>query len=340
MTGRLFAVGLEGPRLSALERAILSGAAPWGVILFRRNLESLAELERLAGELRGLGIAHLLLDQEGGPVDRLRELVAPAPALRRLGGADAARRAGLATGAMLARLGFDVDLAPVVDRAVEGAGSLVLGDRCAGEDPVEIVRVAGAFLEGLQARGVGGCLKHFPGLGRATLDTHAALPIVPRDPVEEVRDLEPFRRLMDRAGAVMVSHAAGPDGIPASLSPEVATRWLRGGLRFEGAAFSDDLEMGALAEFGGLPERCARASAAGCDLLLVCRRIEEYPACVDAIERGVPASRRGEAAARLDAYAADLGRLRATAGPPRETLADVRAEFVALAGGADRPSSA
>ena len=332
MTGRLFAVGLEGPRLTAPEREILSAAPPWGVILFRRNLETLAELERLAGDLRELGIPHLLLDQEGGPVDRLRDLVAPAPALGRLGGNGAARRAGLATGAMLSRLGFDVDLAPVVDRAVEGAGSLVLGERCAGNDPKEIVRVAGEFLEGLHARGIGGCLKHFPGLGRATLDTHAALPIVPRDAVEEVRDLEPFRRLMDRAGAVMVSHAAGPDGAPASLSPEVASRWLRGGLRFEGAAFSDDLEMGALSGFGGLPEHCERASAAGCDLLLVCRRIEEYPACVEAVERGVAAPRRTEAAARLEAYAAHLGRLRAAAGPTRETLAEVRAEFAALAG--------
>ena len=339
MTGRLFAVGLEGPRLSAREREILSAAPPWGVILFRRNLESLVELESLAGELRELGIAHLLLDQEGGPVDRLKDLVAPAPALRRLAGSGAARRAGLATGAMLARLGFDVDLAPVVDRAVPGAGSLVLGDRCAGEDPTEIVRVAGAFLEGLQARGVGGCLKHFPGLGRATLDTHAALPIVPRDPIEEVRDLEPFRRLMDRAGAVMVSHAAGPDGAPASLSPEVATRWLRGGLRFEGAAFSDDLEMGALSGFGGLPERCVRASAAGCDLLLVCRRLEEYPACVDAVERGVAANRRNEAAARLEGYAAAVASLRAAAGPPPETLAEVRAEFAALGDEAGRSTA-
>jgi beta-N-acetylhexosaminidase len=331
VTARLFAVGLEGPRLSAREREILSASPPWGVILFRRNLESLDALERLVGDLRGLGIAHLLLDQEGGPVDRLRDLVGPAPALRRLAASGESRRAGLATGAMLSRLGFDVDLAPVVDRAVAGAGSLVLGERCASDDPVEIVAAAGGFLDGLHARGVGGCLKHFPGLGRATLDTHAALPIVPRDPVEEVRDLEPFRMLLERAGAVMVSHAAGPDGTPASLAPDVATRWLRGGLRFAGAAFSDDLEMGALAGFGGLPQRCARASQSGCDLLLVCRRIEEYPACLEAVDRDVAATRRTEAAARLDAYAAHLERIRTAAGPARETLAEVRAEFAALA---------
>jgi beta-N-acetylhexosaminidase len=331
VSARLFAVGLEGPRLAPREREILAAAPPWGVILFRRNLEDLAELGRLVEALRGLGVAHLLLDQEGGPVDRLRDLVAPAPALRRLAAGDSARRAGLATGAMLARLGFDVDLAPVVDRSVEGAGSLVLGDRCAGADPTEIVRTAGAFLEGLHARGVGGCLKHFPGLGRAALDTHAALPIVPRDRAQEALDLAPFRALMDLAGAVMVSHAAGPDGVPASLSPAVATQRLREEIGFTGAAFSDDLEMGALSGFGGLPERCARASGAGCDLLLVCRRIEEYPACADAVERGVPENRRSEAAGRLQTYAERIARLRAAAGPPPETLAEVRAEFAALA---------
>ncbi len=331
MSARLFAVGLEGPRLAPRESEILSAAPPWGVILFRRNLDGLAELGRLTDELRGLGVAHFLLDQEGGPVDRLKDLVAPAPALRRLAAGDSARRAGLATGAMLARLGFDVDLAPVVDRSVAGAGSLVLGDRCAGADPAEIVRTAGAFLEGLHARGVGGCLKHFPGLGRAALDTHAALPIVPLDPAEEERDLAPFRALMGLAGAVMVSHAAGPDGVPASLSRPVATGRLRKEVGFTGAAFSDDLEMGALSGFGGLPERCARASAAGCDLLLLCRRIEEYPASLEAVERGVPQSRRSEAAVRLDAYADRLARLRADAGPPPETLAEVRAEFAVLA---------
>lgn len=331
MTGRLFAVGLEGPSLSRREGEILAAAPPWGVILFRRNLDSIGALERLVAELSGLGVRHLLVDQEGGPVDRLRDLVAPAPSLRRLAQNGTARAAGLATGAMLARLGFDVDLAPVVDRAVEGAGSLVLGERCASDDPREIVAAAGDFLDGLHARGVGGCLKHFPGLGRATLDTHAALPVVHRDAVEEVRDLEPFRALMDRAGAVMVSHAAGPGGTPATLSPEIATRWLRGGLRFDGAAFSDDLEMGALSGFGELPERCARASFAGCDLLLVCRRIEQYPACVDAVESNVPRARREEAGARLARYAVRLEELRRAAGPPRASLAEIRAELAALA---------
>ena len=181
MSSRLFAVGLAGAALEPSEREILAKSPPWGVILFRRNLESLDALGRLVADLRGLGIAHLLLDQEGGPVDRLRDLVAPAPSLQVVARRGVARRAGSVAGAMLARLGFDVDLAPVVDRGLDGAGALVLGQRCASADTEEIERGAGDFLDGLHSQGVGGCLKHFPGLGRAALDTHKALPVLPRD---------------------------------------------------------------------------------------------------------------------------------------------------------------
>ena len=257
--------------------------------------------------------------------------MAPTPSFQRTAGAGTARRAGAAVGAMLSRFGFDVDLAPVVDRAVSGGGALVLGERTAAAGPEAIVAAAGAFLDGLHSQGVGGCLKHFPGLGRAALDTHKALPVVPPDPAEDALDLAPFRQLMERARAVMISHAAGADGLPASLSPGVATALLRTGLGFSGAAFSDDLEMGALDAFGDLPERCVRAAVAGCDLLLVCRRIEEYPACVEAVERSVLGARRAEATARLDAYGAHVGSLRRAAGTPEITLAAIRAELKSLA---------
>ena len=169
---------------------------------------------------------------------------------------------------------------------------------------------AGTSVSGLSARGVAGCLKHCPGLGRARLDTHKALPVLESDPHQLALDLAPFDALMSQARAIMVSHAASDDGLPASLSPEWATTHLRDILGFEGAAFSDDLEMDALAAFGELPERSARAALAGCDLLFVCRRIEEYGACVEAVERDVPVARRAEAAERLEAYAAHVDSLR------------------------------
>ncbi len=331
MTSRLFAVGLAGPALEPAEREILVAHPPWGVILFRRNIEDDEGLAKLVGALREVEVRHLFLDQEGGPVDRLRELLGPAPSLRRTARMATSRRAGAIAGAALAAFGFDVDLAPVVDRALEGAGALVLGERCASADPAEIIRATGEFLDGLHSAGVGGCLKHFPGLGRARVDTHRSLPIVSHDAAEETLDLAPFRALMERARAVMISHAAGPDGIPASLSRARATVLLRGGLGFRGAAFSDDLEMGALEAFGEMPERCARAAEAGCDLLFVCRRIQTYPACVETVERLVPRFRRDEAARRLDAYAEHLEALRRAAGPALTTLAAIRAELRSFA---------
>lgn len=311
MSSRLFGVGVEGTSLTPREREILAAHPPYGAILFRRNIESASQLQALIEDLRGLGARVLFLDQEGGPVDRLRDLLAPAPSLQKVAAAPgAARRAGELAGRSLSRLGFDADLAPVVDRGLPGAGALVLGERAASADPARIIETAGAFLDGLQSQGIGGCLKHFPGLGRARLDTHEALPVLESDPHQQALDLAPFDALMPKARAVMIAHAAGPDGLPASLSDALATGQLRTILGFEGAAFSDDLEMGALSSFGGIPERCARAALAGCDLLFVCRHLEEYPEAVARVESGVPELRRTEAAGRLEDYARHLGQLR------------------------------
>ena len=328
MSSRLFGVGVEGATLTAREREILAEHPPFGVILFRRNIESEPQLARLIAGVRDLGARFLFLDQEGGPVDRLRDLLAPAPSLQKAAAKPgAARRAGELAGRALARLGFDVDLAPVVDRGLPGAGGLVLGERAASEDPARIIEAAGDFLDGLHSQGIGGCVKHFPGLGRARLDTHETLPVLESDPHQQALDLTPFDVLMPRARAVMISHAAGPDGIPASLSDAWATVHLRTILGCEGAAFSDDLEMGALSAFGSIPERCARASIAGCDLLFVCRKLEEYPEAIAEVGRRVPEARRVEAAERLEGYADHLAALRRG----RRTDAEARVSLAAMA---------
>jgi beta-N-acetylhexosaminidase len=313
---RLFGVGISGPELTPSEREILDRHPPRGVILFRRNIETPEQTSRLVAELSARGLL-VFLDQEGGPVDRLRDLLGPSISFREAAARGLARRAGELAGESCARFGFAVDLAPVVDRRIEGASAEVLRDRCAGEDPAAVARAAREFLRGLHSRGVGGCLKHFPGLGRAALDTHLALPKLPENATERARDLEPFRRLAGGARAVMISHAAGRDGVPASLSGKVGRRLLRGRLRFRGVAFSDDLEMGALAAFGDLPRRALLAGRAGCDLIFVCSRIAEYPDCVAAVGEGISQRRAAEALARMDRYTAHLARLRRRRRPPR-----------------------
>lgn len=327
MSSRLFCVGIGGPRVTDGEREILKAHPPYGVILFRRNLEALEQTQELIRELKALGARFLFVDQEGGTVDRLSGLLGPAPSFQAAARGGAARAAGELSGAALAVLGFDVNLAPVVDRCAEGAGALVLGERCVSNDPHEVLQAGGDFLDGLHSRGIGGCLKHFPGLGRAHLDTHKAFPVLDPDLHAEALDLAPFDGLMHRARAVMISHLGGPEGLPASLSPERATRLLRDRLDFDGAAFSDDLEMGALDAFGDLPQRCAAAAQAGCDLLLVCRRIERYPECVAAVEASVPKERIAEASERLEQYAAHLAELRAAARVPMPTPAALTAQL-------------
>jgi beta-N-acetylhexosaminidase len=129
----------------------------------------------------------------------------------------------------------------------------------------------------------------------------------------------------------MVSHAAGAgDGLPGTLSRETASQLLRGEVGFRGAAFTDDLEMGALEEFGGIAERSAAACLAGCDLLWVCSRIEEYPECVERVGREVPESRRSEASRRIDGYVEHLHELKRKAVPPTRPLEVLAAHVAAL----------
>ncbi|MEP6769836.1 MAG: glycoside hydrolase family 3 N-terminal domain-containing protein [Acidobacteriota bacterium] len=316
---RLFGVGIAGAAMTEKERGILERFPPWGVILFRRNIETPDGVRSLAREISRLpGPPLLCIDQEGGPVDRFRDLFGRSISFHDAARAGLAREAGALAGEACRALGFNIDLAPVVDRDLPGASERFLAGRCASAEPEEIVAAATAFLEGLHGRGIAGCVKHFPGLGRGDLDTHQALPFLRDDPEEEAKDLAPFAATMDLAGAVMISHAAGPEGLPASLSPGRATALLRGVMGFTGASFSDDLEMGALASFGEMPDRCAEASRAGCDLLFVCSRILEYPDCAERVDIEVSGDRRREAAERLAAYARRAAERRAAArGPVR-----------------------
>lgn len=277
---RCLMVGFDGLDLTPDLREALTALDPGGIILFRRNLDTPERLIVLLQEIRGLlpGPRLVALDQEGGRVSRLEPWIGPTPAAARLAcaGEESIRSVARATAAALASLGFNFDLAPVVDLSDDLQGDAI-GDRAFGSDPSTVTQLAGAFLDGLQRAGVAGCLKHFPGLGGTTVDSHGDRPTVLRSRSElEERDLVPYAALGSRAAAVLVGHAAYPalDGVPdrpASLSPEIVGGLLRGRLGFGGLVATDDLEMGALR---GWTEDSAEACAAvdaGCDLLLCCR---------------------------------------------------------------------
>jgi len=261
-------------------------------------------------------------------VDRFRAITGTSPAFERAAAAGEARRVGALAGELCAAFGIEWNLAPVVDRAVEGAGGTILAGRAASPDPWAVSAAAGEFLEGLADFGVAGCLKHFPGLGRASVDSHLLLPTIPDAPAELDRDLAPFRALARAAPAVMVSHASlGRGKPPATLDAAVATGLLRDEVGFAGLAISDDLEMGALSEFGGIPDRAAAAFDAGCDVLCFGKRTEALPEAAARVEQTISESRRAAAALRLAQFREALGGIAARRRSSARPLPAIAAAF-------------
>lgn len=269
--------------------------APGGIIPFARNLDPDPEqgpvrlkalldgLQQRWGQALTLAVA---LDQEGGPVSRLRLWVGETPSLRRLWETQGARGVaawGRLWGEGLGLLGFNVDFAPVAD-LWDGHPGTGLGDRCASADPPAVAQAAGAFLHGLEAVGVRGCLKHFPGLGGTRVDSHQALPELP-EPARVAANARPFVALGHQDRLAMVAHVRlpGSGDWPASLHRGFVADnpW---GVR---ARFlPDDLEMGGCA---GWPweERARRCLEAGHEWLLVCQTEIGVRACAEALD-GLP----------------------------------------------------
>lgn len=326
--GGFLVVGTSGPELVGEERRLLAELRPYGVILFRRNVESAEQLMALTAEIRAAAPETLLfVDAEGGRVDRLAPIAGPAPSGADLAAAppELSLRSGRWVGHALRALGFDADFAPVVDldRGIAGNG---FEGRLLGARPRAVVARARAFLAGLRSAGAGGCIKHFPGMGGTGEDTHHEGTRVTLSAMDLAHDLAPFEALAAEAGAVMIGHAVypalDPDELPADLSPAITTGVLRRDLGFDGVAFSDDLEMRALDPHGTLADRAGLAFAAGCDAILICSRLDAAPEAAERLARAEPA-RRTESARRLAAYREGVfASRRAVRGHRLETVRD------------------
>lgn len=332
--GGVFTVGLAGPEIGPAEREALIDLQPGGVILFARNVRSLAQVSSLCGELDELLDRPLLvIDQEGGRVDRLKAVVGSSPPARRVavGGPELVRRHSELMARACRVAGLNFNCAPVVDLD-EGNEGNAIGDRAWGTNPDAVVPHARLVLEAHEREGVGTCLKHFPGLGRTRADTHEMRPMVRLGRDELLaHELRPFAALADEAPGVMVSHAAfaevsGGDR-PASLCPEIVTTLLRGELGYRGAVITDDLEMGAVTDLPAGP-RAVAALEAGCDLLLFCHDHGEARKGRDAIaEAG--SDRLDEALRRVGLLRERFGGLPKGAGD-EAACAAIRAELAAL----------
>lgn len=280
---RAFICGCRGTVLEADERRFLADAAPLGVILFnrpeQRNVDTPAQVLALTSEIRSIlgADAMILVDQEGGRVQRLRP-----PHWRRYAAAgsfaaltddtraDTVRLAARLMAHDLLAVGIDVDCFPVLDVPVEGAHD-VIGDRAYAKDPETVARLGRAAAEGMLDGGVLPIMKHVPGHGRAEADSHHRLPVVTA-PLARLReaDFVPFRRNRDLPAAMtahVVYTAIDPDR-PATISPTVVGEIVRGHIGFEGLLFSDDLSMKALP--GSFRDKAEALFAAGVDIALHC----------------------------------------------------------------------
>lgn len=280
MTPAIF--GLSGLALGADERAFFRDADPAGYIVFGRNVESREQLRALTDDLRTIhGRDKLLItvDQEGGRVARLKPPVWPAwPSgaafdrlydLAPLSAIEAARANAEALGHDLAEVGITCTHAPVLDVRQHGAHD-VIGDRAHGYEPLRVAALGRAVLDGLGRAGVAGTIKHMPGHGRTTTDTHKELPTVTASEAELESDLAPFKALAD-APMAMTGHllfTAWDAKHPATQSPFIVEEIIRKRIGFGGLLLTDDLDMEALA--GSVPERAERSVAAGCDIALNC----------------------------------------------------------------------
>lgn len=306
--GQLFFIGIAGAEIDGATRELLNEISPGGICLFTRNIREAGQTRKLLDDLREtLPVAPFLsLDQEGGLVDRLRRILSPMPAANKIKTAKDSTRLAELVAKSVSILGFNMDFAPVVDviddqRQQTGNG---LYSREFGRSSEDVVELAGEFLCALQQNGIIGCLKHFPGLGAAKVDSHEELPSVEVTDDELLgTDLMPYNALIESGEVklVMAAHATFPNArlqetgqngklLPSSLSHNFITTLLREELGYDGLAITDDLEMGAILKNYGIGAACVMAINAGQDLLAICAEPanirEGFNAVLAAVESG------------------------------------------------------
>lgn len=316
MVAQLLGIGITGKKLTDLEREVLRETPPYAVVLFGRNIESVGQLSDLTAEIKELSAVPpiMMIDEEGGRVDRLRHLIPGFPSAQAFSEGDRdvelSAWVGRLIGMTLRFLGVECNLAPVVDierdTPVKG-----LERRCFGRDAERVTLLAGTFMRAMQRAGTAACLKHFPGIGLGSGDPHYGATVINADRQTLIDiDLRPYVELGEEAAAVMIGHGTYPNvdaGKPASLSRVITTDLLRNEIGFKGLAISDDMEMHAVSDLGTYRDIAEHALLAGNDIILFCSQIECIPDLIRDLQKSVDeneeiAARAKEALARAEAY--------------------------------------
>jgi len=307
---RLLMVGFDGTTLpNYIGQWIDQGLG--GIILFRRNIESLEQLIELNGSILGRNQPLMLgVDEEGGRVRRLRDITSDLPPMAELGATQdpkIAYQCGALLGRELASLGFSINFAPILDIHTN-PDNPVIGDRAFATTPEAVIRMALPFAKGLQDMGVAACGKHFPGHGDTDTDSHLALPILDHNEHRLASiELAPFRAAAaTEMASMMTAHVvikAYNEDHPSTLDGR-ALSMLRRQYRYPGVIISDDLEMAAIADRYSMSEAIERGLHAGVDLFLVCRRQDRIEESIEAVirlaEKPETAGLVGKAARRVE----------------------------------------
>lgn len=315
LAGQLIMIRFPGTELDAATAAFLKENGIRAVCLFRGNMTDAAQLSKLTADLRAvLGPEALIaIDQEGGAVVRSTWVPAP-PAAMGLGAADdtgLAQRTGAAVARAVKALGFNWNFAPVLDLN-NNPHNPVIAERSFGADPQRAAELAMAWMAGSEAEGVACCVKHFPGHGDTSVDSHRDLPTVdkPRDELEAF-EFAPFRTAAPEAPAVMTAHIVYPAidaDNPATMSPAILDGILRREWNYGGVIITDGMDMHAIAGRYGVGNAAVRALAAGADMVMALGTPETQDETLDAIAQAiadgtVPRARVDESLARLAALA-------------------------------------
>lgn len=343
MATDLLGIGITGTSLTDLERRIVRETTPCAVVLFGRNVDEAGELRELVAEIKSLAPAApplFMIDEEGGRVDRLRHLIPGLPSAQAFAEGEEpvalSRWCGRVIGMALRWFDIEVNLAPVVD--IRGNDSPKgLERRMFGSDAESVVELAGAFIRGLHATGTAACLKHFPGIGLGSGDPHYGATVMDLS-LEALtgRDLVPFAKLGNEAGAIMIGHGTYPQiddpHTPATLSRRLSHDLLDA-IGFEGLAMTDDMEMHAVSDLASYETLSERALMAGSDVVLFCSHIERIPelqATMNEMVKGntALAARVAEARGKVAAFRQHIARLRQKAEPPAATFDDVIDEAI------------
>jgi beta-N-acetylhexosaminidase len=334
MGSEVLGIGLCGKSLTDLERRLLQEDTPYAVVLFGRNIESAEQLRELVREVKSISKRPplIMIDEEGGRVDRLRNIVPGLPSAETFQDgerpAEMAEWFGRVIGMALRYFDIEVDLAPVVDIRSD-ASPKGLERRTFGRDAETVVELGGAFVRGLHAQGTAACLKHWPGIGLGSADPHYGATIIDV-PLKDLlaRDLVPFARIGKEAGAIMIGHGTYPQiddpDLPATLSRRLTADLLRQ-IGFDGVAISDDMEMHAVSDLGSYEVIAERALKAGNDVILFCSHIERVPDIQAFLRKRVNedaaiGARFEEARGRAERYRVHCETLRRKAGPPVESF--------------------